>query len=115
MKTAYLAGPYTASSQEEVQANVQAAIDVQGELMRSGFAVFCPHANYGHGQAEVTYQDVMNMCFAHLEVADLIVMMPGWEKSTGACQEIGFAIAKNKPVFYWPNDADDLRKWGEVL
>jgi len=115
MKVIYLAGPYTAHNVEEINNNVTAAIGVQAELMRGGYAVFCPHANYGHGLGDVDYQAVMNMCFAHLLTADLVVMMPGWEKSTGACQEIGFATAKNMPVFYWPNDATRLRKQGEAL
>ena len=107
-KVIYLAGPYTASSPEEINANVTAAINVQGELMRHGYAVFSPHANYGHGPAGVTYQSVMDMCFAHLSTANLIVMMPGWERSSGSCREIGFAIARNIPVYYWPTDAEQL-------
>jgi len=104
MRLAYLAGPYTADSPELVEANVNAAIDVQVALMESGFAVFCPHTNYGHDRADIDYVRLMHLCFKHLENCDLIVLLPGWEKSRGACMELGYAIAHGLEFYFWPQD-----------
>ena len=108
MKLAYIAGPYTADTPEQINANVTAAIDVQAKLMARGCAVFCPHANYGHGLAAVDYDAVMAMCFTHLENADVVVLLPGWKKSQGACREHGFAAALHKRVFSWASEQEAL-------
>jgi hypothetical protein len=101
MKTIYLAGPYTADTPEQTNANVTAAIEIQAQLLAQGRAVFSPHANYGHGQADLTYQEVMLRCFAHLEGCDQLVLMPGWRKSNGSVLEYNFAREHQVEIAYW--------------
>jgi len=40
-------------------------------------------------------------------VADAVLAMPGWEKSRGAKNEVGWAKVNNLPIFY-PQSPDDL-------
>lgn len=42
-----------------------------------------------------THGEYMKICFDLLEMANAIYMLNGWEKSSGACQEYGFAWAKD--------------------
>ena len=46
------------------------------------------------------YDDYMRICRVMLEVCDAIFMMPGWERSNGACQELVWAEEMELPVFY---------------
>lgn len=109
MKVAYLAGQYSADDAEQVRANVEAAAAVQHELLNIRLAVFCPHVNYGHTHvAAFHYEQVMDFCFAHLRRTDLVVMLPGWQQSHGACREHGFATALGLPIYYWPADREKI-------
>ena len=44
------------------------------------------------------YEDYMTICFAMIDVCDLMFMIKGWEKSDGAKRESYYACAKNKSV-----------------
>ena len=47
-----------------------------------------------------TYEEYMKMCFCMLDMADAIFMIDGWEKSCGASQEYGYAMAKDMTIMY---------------
>ena len=45
-----------------------------------------------------TYEEYMQICMDLLAMADVIVQMPGWEKSCGCNRELGWAIASDKII-----------------
>lgn len=81
----YVAGPYTAPTAQGVAANVQAAVAVGVELRRLGFVPLVPHITIPG--AEVTWKEAMVECVSHLRTCDFAVLLPGWERSRGACVE----------------------------
>lgn len=48
-----------------------------------------------------SYEEYMKICLALLDMCDMVVLLPGWEKSAGANREYGYAIARNKAVLEW--------------
>jgi nucleoside 2-deoxyribosyltransferase len=102
MKTAYIIGPVTDAFEAAVAVNISRASEVRDYLMGLNVAVFCPHTNYSGARA--SHEWIMRACFRHLSSCDFAVVLPGWQRSTGSCQGVGFAIAKNIPVYYWPED-----------
>lgn len=103
MKLAYVAGPYRADSESGVVANIRAAEEVAIELWKHGYAVICPHKNTalfgGLCPDEVWLKGDLVM----LERCDLVVLVPGWERSSGTKAEFVHAHERGIPVYEWPD------------
>lgn len=46
---------------------------------------------------KMTWKQYMDICLIILPMCDFICMMEGWEHSTGACIEYGYALASGIP------------------
>lgn len=111
---AYVSGPYRdARGAHFVLANILRARAVAVELWKMGFAVICPHANTilmdGACPDEVWLKGDLVM----VERCDLIVMIPGWQRSQGAFAEMDHAVAHGVPVYYWDGEQSLLAKAAE--
>lgn len=49
---------------------------------------------------DLNYEDLMQVDFALISLADSIFMLDGWQKSKGACAELHYARALGKKVLY---------------
>ena len=47
-----------------------------------------------------THEEYMRMSFCMLDMADSVFMIDGWQKSCGASQEYGYALAKGKCILF---------------
>ena len=45
-----------------------------------------------HG-LQMTHEEYLHICKALLEVSDVMILLPGWRESKGACFEVGIALA----------------------
>lgn len=104
MEIAYISGPYRAKTLWGVKCNIEKAGMVALEYWRKGYAVICPHKNTaffdgalnGYGDAEVWIKGDLEM----VKRSDVIVMLPGWQKSEGATQEHGYALRYKLRIIY---------------
>ena len=97
----YVAGPY--GSYGTIEENIKIATERAQELWNAGFTVICPHTNTGHfkneddgGIPELEYLE------GYLHIVprcDGIVLLPNWEKSSGAVKENNLAHTLGLPVF----------------
>ena len=103
MELAYVGGPYRAKSKIGIIKNIVAARKVAQELWKAGYAVICPHSNSGlfNGVPEESF---LSGDIEILKKCDILVLVPGWECSTGTLDEIETAIQNNIPVYEWEND-----------
>ena len=100
MRVAYIAGPYRARTPYGISCNINKASDVAAKYWLKGFAVICPHKNSAmfDGLAPDNvwldgYLEIMCRC-------DVVVMMSGWQLSTGAKAEHDEAISLGLEVIY---------------
>ena len=49
---------------------------------------------------DIPYDDGLNYCLDFLSMADEMWVCPGWEDSTGACIEFGYAKATGKDIYF---------------
>ena len=49
----------------------------------------------------ITYEEIMQICFDTIRACEVVLLMPGWERSMGCNQEHGYAIGIGKEVVKW--------------
>ena len=79
----YIAGPMTGIENY----NREAFFGMADYLASFGHVCLNP-ANHPDG---LTQKEYMHLCFAMIDVCDAIVMLKGWENSTGAKKEYNYA------------------------
>ena len=91
---AYVAGPYRAKTQEEVQHNVDNAREVVKWAWKKGFVVISPHLNHAGIVTGMLDEEavIMPACLKLVGRCDLIIMVPGWQESQGSREEHGEAV-----------------------
>lgn len=94
----YIAAPYSATSPELTQANVDTAIAVANQLLVEDFTPFCPHLYHFWDQRfPQSYQAWIDLCLAWLPACHGLLRLPG--KSPGADGEVAEAHRLLIPVF----------------
>lgn len=90
----YLSGPITGYKDYRRQFAKAAAA-----LKEMGYNVINPAAIDDVIPVEcMSYEEIMRIDLELLSIADYLVQLPGWERSTGACRELGFALGTDKII-----------------
>lgn len=129
MKLCYVSGKYRANTIRGVLHNIRAAEEVAIELWKMGYAVICPHANtrlfdgsfdegmldYESAGIDSHWKGDNSIQFIKGDVEmlkrfdpgkDIVVMLPNWQESEGACIERREAEKLNIEIFEWDNELD---------
>ena len=106
MKLAFVSGPFRAPSAWQVEQNVRRAEEVALALWRMGFAVICPHTNTRFFTGAADDAVWLRGDLEILKRCDVLVTVPRWESSDGACDEVRAAGA----VYHWPDDYGRLQE-----
>ena len=99
----YIAGPFDHDDLiHGVPANILNASKIALECWKKGWAVICPHKNTaGFEHVDVPVRVWYHGDLALLSRCDAILMIPGWERSKGAQDELTFALKNQIRVFYY--------------
>lgn len=101
MKVAYIAGPFRSATHWGIVNNVRQAEEVALRFWKKGYAVICPHLNTANFQGAVEDDQVwLDGDIEMMKRCDTVVMIEGWEKSSGARAEHEIALAEGKEVLY---------------
>lgn len=99
----YIAGPYTANTSEQIEINVNTAIDASFEIFSKGHYPYVPHlTHYIDLRAkelgiEMRWEDYMRWDMVWVKVCDAFLYL---RSSRGADLELETAKKSNKIVFY---------------
>lgn len=109
MKLAFVSGPFRAPDAWSREQNIRRAEEVALALWRMGFAVICPHTNTRFFEGALPDAVWLAGDLEMLRRCDLLVTVPGWEASVGACSEVAaFDLAR---VYHWPRDRGLIALW----
>lgn len=85
----YISGPVTG-----IDDYMERFSNAEKELKEQGFSVVNPAKVLSQMPADTTsYEEYMQMSMMMLSMCSHIYMLKGWEKSTGANREYGYALA----------------------
>lgn len=102
----YVAGPYTADTDEKILENVKAAIKAGERLRAAGYVPFIPHLfHWWHEISPHSYQYWMDLDQVFLEGCDIMCRIEG--ESPGGDTEVQWSHQLRMPVF---NGVDELLK-----
>lgn len=68
-------------------------------LVQMGYMVLNP-VRLGELSKNLTYEQYMQICYRLVDIADIIFMVSGWQKSKGANAELSYAKSLGKEVKY---------------
>ena len=92
----YVAGPYTKG---DVALNVKEAVRASDELLKLGYAPYCPHlTHFWHMLFEHDYQTWLDLDNEWVTCCDALLRIPG--DSSGADKEVALAESLGLPVFF---------------
>lgn len=112
MKVVFVAGPYRAPSEWQINQNIRRAEALALDLWRMGLAVLCPHKNTEHYGGAAPDSLWLDGAVEMLRRCDAVVCVQGWESSEGARGEVEQATVSGIPVFY---DVSEVAAWLQSL
>lgn len=119
----YVAGPYRSGTAFGREENIFAARKVGAELVTNGFMPVIPHANTAHFDGLNTDDFFLEGTLEMMRRCDVVFLIPGHEKSSGARAEKAEAANLGIPVvdnmyaleLLLQERIEDEKKFGETL
>lgn len=108
----YIAGPYRAETERGVVLNIRKAEDLALEVWRRGHAVLCPHKNTALLGGACPDETWLRGDITLMLRCDAVLLVEGWERSSGTRAEVDAARAAGLPVF---EALDELEAWAKTV
>lgn len=108
MKVVYIAGPFRGPSAWAIEQNIRRAEEAALEVWRLGAAALCPHTNTRFFQGAAPDDVWLTGDLELLRRCDAVLLVVGWDQSSGARREKEVAEEIGLPVF---DALRDLSAW----
>lgn len=103
----YIAGPYRGKTAWERERNIKNAQELALEFWKRGFVAICPHANTARFDGECPDETWLAGDIEILSRCDSIALVRGWSSSSGAIEELRYAV--NAGMNVWGGDGSRLQ------
>jgi hypothetical protein len=112
MQVIYVAGPYSAPTEDGVEANIDRAREAGRRLLDLGYAVIIPHTMTGHmeGPHDLFLQADLEI-IRRLQPGDGLYMLRGWQYSRGARREWRLAHEIGLRIWHQGRDEPPGPEW----
>jgi hypothetical protein len=113
MRIAYVSGPYRAKTVLGVTKHILQARWVAIRLWKLGYSVVCPHMNtawFPH-EKQIAYINGDLEIISRFRETDCMVMLPGWQNSSGSRAEWEYAMTRKLKIFSWPQDKKRIEQY----
>ena len=112
MKIIYIAGPYRAKTPWGIEKNIHKARELAAQLVEQchtlGGYPLVPHTNTAHFDGWAPDQYYLEGTLEIMRRCDALLMINGWENSSGARGELEEAKRLKLPIFY---SLEALKAW----
>jgi nucleoside 2-deoxyribosyltransferase len=108
----YIAGAMSSSDPVQFLENLRKGIRESARALLAGFSVFSPFIDFQmflslQGDERITAEQIKTSSLEWLKVADAVLLVPGWESSSGTKTELEWAKKWCIPVF---NSVEELKE-----
>ena len=112
MPVLYIAGPYSAPTEDGIENNIDVARDAGRRLLDLGYSVIIPHTMTGHmeGPHELFLQADLEI-IKRLQPGDGLYMLEGWLYSRGARKEWRLAHEMGLRIYHQGWDEPPGPEW----
>ncbi len=114
----FIAGPYSAPTNAGIEKNIRVAEKVALALAKAEIFFICPHLNSAHFDSKIQTSDsyYYKLYLKILErTADVILVLPGYQRSTGTLNEIKAARQADKLVYFINGDPEKTDWLGDFI
>jgi hypothetical protein len=94
---AFISGTYSGSAQE-IEENVTKARVVIADVLKAGYIPICPNVFWSPFADIQDYDFWLEAALSLLDTCDIMVLVPGWETSSGVKREIQRAREAGIPI-----------------
>jgi hypothetical protein len=98
MKVAFICGPYRADTIHGIVQNIRKAEYYAKKYWQKGYCVICPHKNTALFDGVCQNAVWLNGAKELLSRADILVLIPGWQNSSGSMDEWKLAKELEKEI-----------------
>lgn len=110
----FIAGPFRSTqpgNEWERTRNIRHAETWAYYVWNNGGYALCPHTNTGNFQGALPDEVFLDGCIALMMRCDAVLTIPGWEKSSGASNEIKYAKDHSLPVIEATQLMEFINDW----
>jgi hypothetical protein len=100
VKVVYIAGPYRAKTEWQLEQNIRHAERISLDWWRQGWAVICPHKNTARMGGACDDDIWLSGDLELLRRCDAICMLNGWDTSIGAQVEYNEARKQGIRIYF---------------
>ena len=94
----YIAGAYRDNTIYGIRKNIEIAEEYALKYWKLGYTVICPHKNTALMDGALPDEVWLEGAITLMKLCDLVVFIPGWASSAGACAE--YAVVQELDMNY---------------
>lgn len=111
----YIAGSYRAESNWDLEANIRRAESYILPIAELGLVPVCVHSMYRFHHRTMDAQYWIDATMQIMRACDAVAVVEQSDQSEGTCGEVLEANKTTMPVFWLPEELQEIAKWAKLI